>query len=506
MNKYIKYYIIFSSCLLLSINSSTAQFISNSGFENYGTSAARPSETIEHLLTDHTQSPTTYYLTDWMYGCNNEIPALLLKEGSGSPFNNSWQAGTGSFANNLYKFPNGVYTSNGFIYDCNNLNENAFLSLSNDNSLVKFGANVRGTFQTPLDLFKYYTIKVDVALPTSSSGSGIPNAPFEITFRLLDYEATTDDIYCAHSGDLVYPTITLTATSTANQNCGWVTYEATFNIIDIMEAFFASNAVVALNPNMSRSSINDYHMYDYEFWTALGNGSLGPYTANPYFATASQWTTHDFYDFKKYFELGAVFYEAPLFSTTGLIFLDNVRIEEQNCYSDLLMEETISDGGSHVYEAQNIVANNTVNNSSTVVYKADNSILLTEDFLITRGSYGLFYIAPCTGHSSYYNPLARPLISANANAENAIAEELKIFPNPTQSQVTIQLGLETETDLYVDLYNISGQRVKQLLSAEHRTAGAHQFQIALDEVPAGVYFVRVQTAEHVISKELVIVR
>lgn len=381
---------------LLGVNKITAQnYILNGGFENYSTSSLRPNETLLHLLTDYTTSPTIYYMTGWMKDCNQGSPSLMLKEGAGSPYNTNWQTAIGSFNHDVYKFPNGDYTSNNFYYDCNNINnENSFLALSNDPSLEKWGAGVNGTFQTALDLFKYYTIRIDVALPTSAPVGSVPNCPFNLHFKLLNHEPSSGQIECEHNGDMVFQKVTLSPVTNATANCGWVTYEARFSVLDLMRGMYASNGVVEVNPAMGRSYNNDSHLYDHDFWAAQNNGTTGPYITNPYFNGASGFSIFDLYDFKKHFAIEAEFLcnTQPLSGYTGMIFIDNVRLEEELCTGEIEVENSILDGSAHFYEAQKITANNEIKNASSVNYKAEESILLKQDFFIEAESNGLFYI------------------------------------------------------------------------------------------------------------------
>jgi hypothetical protein len=64
-----------------------------------------------------------------------------------------------------------------------------------------------------------------------------------------------------------------------------------------------------------------------------------------------------------------------------------------------------------------------------------------------------------------------------------------LFPNPAQNSSLLQLTNAIATDLRIELFDVTGQSV-QVIQQGILSAGAHQFQIDLSKVAAGIYNVR----------------
>jgi hypothetical protein len=84
------------------------------------------------------------------------------------------------------------------------------------------------------------------------------------------------------------------------------------------------------------------------------------------------------------------------------------------------------------------------------------------------------------------------------------------YPNPFNSQSTIPLKLAQSGDVRLDVYNISGQRVRRLNSG-HREAGSYLF--AWDgrselgrEVATGVYLYRLTTPTTTQTRRILLLR
>lgn len=93
-----------------------------------------------------------------------------------------------------------------------------------------------------------------------------------------------------------------------------------------------------------------------------------------------------------------------------------------------------------------------------------------------------------------------------AQAEKAIqspAHGLSVFPNPTRQLTNIQLNLKKKGSVKVDILNITGQVVLNLVN-EDLESGVHQFQWNSDNQPAGSYFVHFNLDGELISKQVVV--
>ncbi|MBZ0266639.1 T9SS type A sorting domain-containing protein [bacterium] len=87
---------------------------------------------------------------------------------------------------------------------------------------------------------------------------------------------------------------------------------------------------------------------------------------------------------------------------------------------------------------------------------------------------------------------------------------LAASPNPLRSDTTVRFELPQEGPVALEVYDARGRRVRELWDG-HRTAGTHTVRwdglsTAGRRVPAGVYFLRVNTAEGGTSRKLTVIR
>ncbi len=80
---------------------------------------------------------------------------------------------------------------------------------------------------------------------------------------------------------------------------------------------------------------------------------------------------------------------------------------------------------------------------------------------------------------------------------------LSVYPNPTRALTNVQLILKRKGQVKVDILNIKGQVVLNLVN-EVMGKGVHQFQWNSDNQPAGSYFVHFNLDGSFISKQVVV--
>jgi cytochrome c peroxidase len=81
----------------------------------------------------------------------------------------------------------------------------------------------------------------------------------------------------------------------------------------------------------------------------------------------------------------------------------------------------------------------------------------------------------------------------------------EVTPNPFNPTSTITFNVPTSGDVKLTVYNVSGQRVKTLVDG-FKTAGTHQVLLVADELPSGVYFVRLVTAGQSTTRKAVLLK
>jgi len=81
---------------------------------------------------------------------------------------------------------------------------------------------------------------------------------------------------------------------------------------------------------------------------------------------------------------------------------------------------------------------------------------------------------------------------------------MAIFPNPALDHLTIRYRMPDAGYRMIDLYSIEGRKIRELVN-ESMPAGTHEMEMDVSDLPAGVYFVRVQADNAVQTRKLVIV-
>lgn len=82
------------------------------------------------------------------------------------------------------------------------------------------------------------------------------------------------------------------------------------------------------------------------------------------------------------------------------------------------------------------------------------------------------------------------------------------FPNPARGSLAIRFVLSRETPVQLSVYDVTGRRVRVLISGERRSAGEHVMQWNMQDdrgrdVSAGVYFARLATSQRAVSQKLI---
>ena len=92
------------------------------------------------------------------------------------------------------------------------------------------------------------------------------------------------------------------------------------------------------------------------------------------------------------------------------------------------------------------------------------------------------------------------VVFTNTNTIDAISN-IKTFPNPVTNELNIQMDVNQFMDIELSVLNLTGQ----VLMMDHRTinSGNNQFSVLTNQLPTGVYMLRMQSAEGVWTQKFI---
>ena len=79
------------------------------------------------------------------------------------------------------------------------------------------------------------------------------------------------------------------------------------------------------------------------------------------------------------------------------------------------------------------------------------------------------------------------------------------YPNPFNSITTIRYGLPYPSRVSLQVYNLSGQRITTLFEG-YRQAGYHTANLTADNLPSGLYFIRLDAGVKVMTQKVMLIK
>ena len=117
------------------------------------------------------------------------------------------------------------------------------------------------------------------------------------------------------------------------------------------------------------------------------------------------------------------------------------------------------------------------------------------------------------GNGVFERPLSPPLPVAVEEADRGPAPFTlqQNYPNPFKTHTTIPYTLPENAPVYLDIFNLRGQKIRSLLAGQRHSPGQHHVTWdGLDDtglaVAAGVYLYRLCAGEASVSKQMVVMR
>ncbi|MDB5271258.1 MAG: hypothetical protein JWP58_4298 [Hymenobacter sp.] len=97
------------------------------------------------------------------------------------------------------------------------------------------------------------------------------------------------------------------------------------------------------------------------------------------------------------------------------------------------------------------------------------------------------------------------VVTSTRQADDAVVA-MSVFPNPAQGESTISYQVQGGTQaVAVRVTDLLGREVRTLLDAKQAT-GFHDFKVSMNDLPTGIYLVKVQVGDKVATRRLEVTR
>ena len=160
--------------------------------------------------------------------------------------------------------------------------------------------------------------------------------------------------------------------------------------------------------------------------------------------------------------------------SAGPCIIDNFTFDEND----------IAEGIFHAIAT--ITSTRTVENNTTVVFKAGTSITLEAGFHAVNGSNFTAMIEACPATLVVSEARSR---QTTPDKVVQVLPSVKVFPNPVHSYTNISVNLPKEQEVQLAIYDLNGRRITTILPNTFLSTGIHLFEWSCNQVTAGIYFV-----------------
>ena len=115
----------------------------------------------------------------------------------------------------------------------------------------------------------------------------------------------------------------------------------------------------------------------------------------------------------------------------------------------------------------------------------------------------------CSGQGTSFPSIPKLNRASPQNEERSEISRMDVFPNPFIDQVNIEFYSAQEGQLSIDVFNLQGQRVRNLFqgqvsSGEHMTQQWDGRNRSGAQLPSGMYLIRLQTGDEVVNKKVLL--
>ena len=80
-----------------------------------------------------------------------------------------------------------------------------------------------------------------------------------------------------------------------------------------------------------------------------------------------------------------------------------------------------------------------------------------------------------------------------------------VFPNPTNGVAVISFHLPKPEQVNIVVVDQTGRKVMELVNGSY-PAGSHRYTLTADELPSGIYFIRLTTSSRIHTRKFVLLK
>ncbi|MCB0634097.1 MAG: LamG-like jellyroll fold domain-containing protein [Saprospiraceae bacterium] len=182
---------------------------------------------------------------------------------------------------------------------------------------------------------------------------------------------------------------------------------------------------------------------------------------------------------------------------------DIVAVANTYCPAELVIS---ADPEFDLYQAENILSTSgTITVNGSTIFKAGSLVQLNPGFHAVAGSEFLAKIEDCIPAEPASTPVIPEPGSAFAtnlrNAESSIS--MQVAPNPVRSNIRILLQLDEPTHANLQVLDMTGRIVQELLHGRELDKGSQTLNADLSHLPAGMYLLSLRTEEAAVTKKII---
>jgi hypothetical protein len=85
-----------------------------------------------------------------------------------------------------------------------------------------------------------------------------------------------------------------------------------------------------------------------------------------------------------------------------------------------------------------------------------------------------------------------------------VCSEMTLYPNPATNHFTVKYKLTKKTEVKVEIFTEEGALVKRMVNQQEQYPAQYEIPVELNDLPAGVYIVKLEAGEEVMARRLII--